>query len=90
LGLAAVLLGLMISFGAVTLPRPKLRAHVPTDRDVRRWSDVVMFGLPGSILVWIGVSTFWARSMWMLSVPYGLAVGVVFFAGYCGWAFARD
>ena len=90
LSLATVVAGLIVSLGPATLPRPELRAHVPNDGNVRRWSDVLVFGLPASLMIWIGLSVFLFRLVHSLSVLCGLVVGVLFFVGYCCWAFLRD
>ena len=89
-GLALVLGGFLIASGPATLPRFTLRAHVSNDRHLRCWSDVLVFGLPASLFVWVGLSAFWIQSMFLLSVPYGLAVAVVFFVAHSGWVFNRD
>ena len=90
LGLVMVLVGLLVSLLTITLPRLKLRAHVPNDRQLRRWSDIAWIGLPASLLVWIGVTVLLARPIFGLNVPFGLAAGVAFFAVFCACVYMRD
>ena len=83
-GIALVFVGVLLTFGRSTLPRPALREHVPNDRQLQRWSDVLVFGLPGSVLVCIG------SIVLLSSGVFGFVLGVVYFAAYCTRVFTRD
>ncbi|MDB2686649.1 hypothetical protein N9Y42_05510 [Mariniblastus sp.] len=90
LGFAMLLGGLLLSFGSSTLPRPELRSHVPNDRQLRRWGDIIAFGLPASLLIWIGTTVVLSRPIFALNVPLGMAAGLAFFVVYCLVVYSRD
>ena len=75
IGMIILLIGLLVSLGSWTLPQPALREHVANDRQLRRWGNVLAYGLPASFLVLIGSTVFLGR--------FGIVIGFGFFFVYC-------
>ena len=89
IGAALVLSGLFITFGRSALPRLELRKHVPNDRQLQRWSDVLAFGIPAFLLISVGSVFLWFRVSFLSSMPIGFSIGALVLAGYCILVFVR-
>ena len=89
-GGAMVLLGLLMTYGRSALPRPELREHVPNDRQLKRWNDLLVFGIPAFFLLSIGLGMLFFRLFNFSSVLVGFVVGSMLIVGYGCLIFARD
>ena len=89
-GGAMVLLGLLMTHGRSALPRPSLREHVPNDRQLQRWNDLLVFGIPAFFLLSIGLGMLFLRVFSFSSVLLGFVVGSMLIVGYGCLIFARD
>jgi len=89
-GGAMVLLGLLMTYGRSALPRPSLREHVPNDRQLQRWNDLLVFGIPAFFLLSIGLGMLFLRVFSFSSVPLGFVVGSMLIVGYGCLIFTRD
>ena len=89
-GGAMVLLGLLMTYGRAALPRPKLREHVPNDRQLHRWSDLLVLGIPAFFLLSIGLGVLFFRLFYFSSVLIGFVVGSMLILGYGCLVFTRD
>ena len=90
IGAGLVLIGLFITFGGSALPRPEPRDHVPNDRQLQRWGDILMLGIPAFLLIWIGTSMFLYRVFSASSIAIGFSVSFAVSVGYCILVFTRD
>ena len=89
-GGAMVLLGLLMTYGRSALPRPELREHVPNDRQLQRWNDLLVFGIPAFFLLSIGLGMLFLRVFSFSSVLLGFVVGSMLIVGYGCLIFTRD
>ena len=89
-GGAMVLLGLLMTYGRSALPRPELREHVPNDRQLQRWNDLLVFGIPAFFLLSIGLGMLFFRLFNFSSVLVGFVVGSMLIVGYGCLIFTRD
>lgn len=89
-GGAMVLLGLLMTYGRSALPRPELREHVPNDRQLQRWNDLLVFGIPAFFLLSIGLGMLFFRVFYFSSVLLGFVVGSMLIVGYGCLIFTRD
>ena len=89
-GGAMVLLGLLMTYGRSALPRPSLREHVPNDRQLLRWNDLLVFGIPAFFLLSIGLGMLFLRVFSFSSVLLGFVVGSMLIVGYGCLIFTRD
>ena len=89
-GGAMVLLGLLMTYGRSALPRPELREHVPNDRQLQRWNDLLVFGIPAFFLLSIGLGMLFLRVFYFSSVLLGFVVGSMLIVGYGCLIFTRD
>jgi len=89
-GGAMVLTGLLMTYGRAALPRPELREHVPNDRQLQCWSDLLWLGLPAFFLLSIGLGMLFFRMFSFASVMMGFTVGAMLILGYVCVVLTRD
>ncbi len=89
-GGAMLLLGLLMTFGRSALPRPRLRKHVPNDRQLQRLNDALLFGIPAFFLVSIGSGMLLFGVFYFFSVLVGFVIGVLLTLVHGCLLFTRD
>ena len=82
--------GVVDDLWSIRVPRPSLREHVPNDRQLLRWNDLLVFGIPAFFLLSIGLGMLFLRVFSFSSVLLGFVVGSMLIVGYGCLIFARD